>query len=668
MAEDARSEGGGGILLAGRYQIMDDRPLPALDSPRAEAFVARDLRASSRDLFALCCRADPPPRLEVVAPLSRIQRQPLVLPVEADIVTWPRLGRRVVIVFEHDMDRRVLAGPDARCAPMREDEVIRKILRPLVPALKSLAARHIPHRAIRADNIFYKDASKTDVVLGECVSAPAALDQPTIYETIEGGMCAPSGRGQGSLSDDVYALGVLIMVLLNGGDPCAGRTDEEIVHGKITRGSYATLLGAARVTVGLMEPLRGMLCDDPKERWTIGDLEQWAAGRQLSPKQPLLPVRAPRSLRFNGKDYVNLPSLVHAMGAHWREAAELIASGELENWLRRSLSAEGLADALRQVVSNTPSRADGEAYLVCRALMVLAPGYPLRFKDFATRIEALPQAFAIEFHDEARRKTMLELFGTKIPQTYLQLPHTVRADQAPLMKIFDMFNYFIENNQMGGGIERALYESNKTWPCQSPLLRADCVTGPADLLAALDRLAQSGRTDREPIDRHIAAFCCARIKGLPERIIKNLNAHNEVAAFRLGVLHLLAEVQRSEPSRRYPALSRWMARLAQPIVGSYHNRPYRVRLTRELEKVSAKGDLLELLFLIDSMEARSQDSTGFAQAQKEYARLARSVAWLKNGGLTSEGHVRSVGRQGATVLSAMFSGAAIVFMTLLYAF
>jgi len=68
-------------------------------------------------------------------------------------------------------------------------------------------------------------------------------------------------------------------------------------------------------------------------------------------------------------------------------------------------------------VSNTPSRADGEAYLVCRALMVLAPSYPLRFKDFATRIEALPQAFAIEFHDEARRKAMLELFGTKIPQT-----------------------------------------------------------------------------------------------------------------------------------------------------------------------------------------------------------------------------------------------------------
>jgi len=667
MGRDAQNESGGKILLAGRYQILDDKPLSGLDSPHAEAFEARDLRASSRNVFALRCRADLQPRIDIIPPLSRMLRQPLVLPVEAGIVAWPQHGRRFVIVFEHDMDRRVLTGPGVRIAPMREDEVIRKIVKPLIPALKNLAARHIPHRAIRADNIFYKDSSKESVVLGECVSAPPALGQPGIYEPIDGAMCSVSSRGHGSIADDIYAFGVLLMVLLNGGNPCAGLSDEKIVRNKISRGSYAALIGEARVTIGLMEPLRGMLCDDPKERWTVGDLEQWAAGRQLSPKQPMLPVRAARSISFAGKDYVNLPSLAHAMGVHWREAAALIASGELENWVRRSLSADDLADALLQVISNTPSRTDGEAHLVCRALMVLAPGFPLQFKDFASRIDALPQAFAIEFDNESRRKTMLELFSTKMPQTYLQLPQASRGDQSALMKTFDMFSFFIENAQLGGGIERALYEANRAWPCQSPLLRDDYVTSPADLLAALDRLAQQGKTDRQPVDRHIAAFCCARVKGLPERIMKSLNAHDDVPAFRLGVLHLLAEVQRSDASRRYPALSRWVAQLMQPVTQSYHNRQYRGRLARELEGISGKGDLLELLFLIDSMEARSQDNKGFAQAQREYAGLARSVAWLKNGGLTSEAHVRAVGQQGATVISAVLSGAAVVFMTLLYA-
>lgn len=668
MAQDAQNEGGGNILLAGRYQILDDKPLPQLDSPHAEAFEARDLRAATRSVFALRGRADLQPRTEIIPPLSRMLRLPLVLPVEAGVVAWPHHGRRFAIVFEYDMDRRVMDGPDTRISPMREDEVIRKVVKPLIPALKSLASRHIPHRAIRADNIFYRGASRESVVLGECVSAPPALGQPSIYEPIESAMCSASGRGQGSVADDIYAFGVLLMVLLNGGNPCAGQTDEQIIRSKINRGSYATLIGEARVTIGLMEPLRGMLCDDPKERWTVGDLEQWAAGRQLSPKQPMLPVRAARSIRFAGQDYINLPSLIHAMGTHWREAAALIASGELENWVRRSLSADELADALQQVISNTPSRADGEAQLVCRAMMVLAPGFPLHFKEFATRIDALPQAFAIEFHNETLRKTMLELFGSKVPQIYLQLPQAPRGEQTALMKTFDMFSYFIENTQLGGGIERALYEANKTWPCQSPSLRNQYVTGPSDLLEALDRLAQQGKTDREPVDRHIVAFCFARIKGLPERIMKNLNAHDDVASFRLGVLHLLAEVQRGDSSRRYPALSRWVAGLVQPIIQSYHNRPYRERLARELEKIGDKGDLLELLFVVDSMDARAQDDNGFAQARKEYAGLARSTAWLKNGGLTAEAHVRAVAQQGATVISAVLSGAAVVFMTILYAF
>jgi len=667
MGQDAYSDNGGQTLLAGRYQILHGKPLPELDSPHAQAFEARDQRASTRSLFALLCQTNLLPRLEIIPPLSRILRQPLVVPVEAGPLAWPQGGRRFVIVFEYDIAGRVMAGEDAQIAPMREDEVVRKIVKPLIPALKTLAGRHIPHRAIRADNIFYKDSSKESVVLGECVSAPPALGQPSIYEPIESAMCSVSGRGQGHVADDMYAFGVLLMVLLNGGNPCAGRSDEQVIRSKIGRGSYATLIGEARVTISLMEPLRGLLCDDPKERWTVADLEQWAAGRQLSPKQPMLPTRAARNIAFAGKDFINLPSLAHAMGVHWRDAPALITGGELESWIRRSLSQDDLADGLQQVMSNTPNRADGEAHLVCRALMVLAPRFPLQFKEFVARIDALPQAFAIEFHNQPKMQALLELIGAKLPQTYLQLPHVPRSEQATLMKIFDMFNFFLENNQLGGGIERALYESNKAWPCQSPLLRGDFVSTPTDLLDALEALAREGRTDREPVDRHIAAFCCARIKGLPDRIMKNLNARDDVASFRLGVLHLLAEVQRGDSSRRYPALSRWLAQLLQPVVQSYHNRQYRERLAQELEGIGDKGDLLELLFLVDSMEARSQDNEGFAQAQKEYAGLARATTWLKNGGLTSEAHVRAIAQQGATVISAVLSGAAVVFMTVLYA-
>jgi len=119
----------------------------------------------------------------------------------------------------------------------------------------------------------------------------------------------PSGRGAGSLADDLYALGVLIAVLLSGGNPCAEMSDEEIVQSKINRGSFATLLSSRRFSLPCTEALRGLLCDEAEERWSVSNLEFWANGRHLSPKQPLLPGKAPRPFVVKGRDYWNLKAL-----------------------------------------------------------------------------------------------------------------------------------------------------------------------------------------------------------------------------------------------------------------------------------------------------------------------------------------------------------------------
>ena len=85
-------------------------------------------------------------------------------------------------------------------------------------------------------------------------------------------------------------------MLLRGGEPIAGLSDDEIIARKISDGSYATLVGQESVSLRFMEPLRGLLCDDPRERWTFADLEMWVGGRQLSPKQPMVPGKAARAI------------------------------------------------------------------------------------------------------------------------------------------------------------------------------------------------------------------------------------------------------------------------------------------------------------------------------------------------------------------------------------
>ena len=281
-----------GVVVANRYQVMPAERLPQFDTAVSQAFAARDKRRPEKGMYALVSPSGLVPRLEAFKALIRADLSGLVVPQDGGITFWPPARQeRFLIVFDQHGSERVLPKRDAKIQPMREEEVFRKVMRPMLAVLQDLTERAIPHRAIRADNLYYKDDSKESVILGECVSMPPAFAQPALYETVSSAMANPGGRSRGQISDDLYSFGALIVVLLNGGDPCVGMSDEELIDSKIQRGTYATLIGKGRYTLSMMEPLRGLLCDDPSERWTVDDLQFWADGRALSPKQPALPVK-----------------------------------------------------------------------------------------------------------------------------------------------------------------------------------------------------------------------------------------------------------------------------------------------------------------------------------------------------------------------------------------
>src|SRR3546814_10635321 len=99
----------------------------------------------------------------------------------------------------------------------------------------------------------------------------------------------------------------------------------------------------------MVEVLRGLLCDDPEERWRHDDLQLWLSGRHLSPKQALLPPKAARLFPFEGEEYNNASALSYAMGRNWTAALQEIKSPELERWIRRSLSDDRRAAAVSAV-------------------------------------------------------------------------------------------------------------------------------------------------------------------------------------------------------------------------------------------------------------------------------------------------------------------------------
>lgn len=661
-------DAGNGVVLGGRYRILPDKPLPNFDTPTARAVQAVDERAPTRGLTALICEPGFMPRLDVIPQLSRLTRLPMINPVEAGIVPWPATsGRRFAVLFERTMGPPIATSPEDRFEPLREDQVIYQVLYPILPALKELNARSIKHRAIRADNVFYTDSSHEETVLGECVSGPPGYSQSVVYEPIDAAMANPSGRGTGMLADDMYALGVLIVVLLSGGNPVADLSDDEVIDAKIRHGSYTALVGDMRVSLTMMEPLRGLLCDDPAERWTFEDMSLWADGRHLSPKQPMLPAKAARALSFAGDEYWTRPGLSFAMSRHWTEAGALVSSGELANWLKRSFGDEESAKTLEVLPLVAGESAKGEDRLVSRALVVLEPTHPLRYRDVAFRIEGLTTALAIEYANADFRQAFTELMKVKLPQTYLQSIHGKGQENGPLMKTFDMITYFMDRPQVGNGLERALYETNRGWPCQSPLIADQQVSEAIDLLPALEQAARRASGSGEPMDRHIAAFCAARTKAQSDTIMRDLDAHGDHARRRLAIIHLLAEVRRVVGSGdRFPALTAWLAALMEPVIDSYHNREERARLEAEVARIGGRGDLEALYTVLNDPDARRRDADGFARAREEYDELADAIDWLSRGGLTASDRVAYVSQQASTLVSAVIAGLTTLVMTIYY--
>jgi len=135
-----------------------------------------------------------------------------------------------------------------------------------------------------------------------------------MYEPIPQGMAMREGRGMGTVETDLYALGVTILVLMAGRNPVADLKDEEILRAKITQSSYQALAADYRLPLQVLEVLRGLLSDDPAQRWNMESLELWLAGRRLSPIQTKPALRAQRPFSIKGIEVFNVRELAHLIG------------------------------------------------------------------------------------------------------------------------------------------------------------------------------------------------------------------------------------------------------------------------------------------------------------------------------------------------------------------
>lgn len=659
------------VKLAERYEILPASPLPALNAPGGNAYAARSLRDKRTEPFAIICHPTTLPRTDVASTVASFDNGTHMRLLDWGMVEWPQdRGRRYCLVFERPGGRRLMENLTDTIDPMPEDQLTRQIVHPLVPALKEVSSRGMVHGAIRPNNMFYRDLASGGLMLGECVSAPPGYGQPVLFETVERGMAQPSGRGTGIMADDLYSLGVTLLILALGRNPLAGMDDEAILQAKIERGSFPALVGQVRLPLGIGEVVRGLLVDDPKQRWTLNDLDLWVAGRRLSPKQPQISRRAARPLEFMGQEYWHCRTLGRAFSRHVAAATSVIESGELDKWLRRSMGDDARADAVANAIQTAGSGKGGSMAdrLVARVCMALDPPAPIRYRGRSMLPDGIGTALADAFMRGESPQAVAEVVGNQLPMFWVNVQTDFKPEFVPLVQTFDQIRAFLERTAHGLGIERVLYEMNPTMPCMSSLVVKQLPSTPAELLRALEWTAAGGERHKDPIDRHIAAFLAARHKRSDELLYTQLGSGIEPMRRVIAMLTILAEVQARTGMDGLSHLAGWVVSLLEPAFRRFHSRPQQEAVRKAADSAAHNGRLTDLLKIVDDPEALRRDRLEFEAAQIAYREADAEMEKIRHSIADRNSIIESSGRQVAAIASSLLSTVLVAGIILFFAF
>ena len=664
----------GETLIRGRYFVDSSSPLPELDSPTAKAYIVEDRLDTENQLFGLVCTPDLPTRLGTMGYLKRNSISSVMTITDWAPLYWPPLSRTtMIVIFKKPLGGRVLDRIKSKEYVLSGYDVPLKIAQPITLCLEKLHADETSYRAIRAENLFFLTEKMDSIVLGENVTSPPGFDQDSIYEPIERAMCQPEGRGMGSTSDDIFALGVTIGVLMTGKNPIDRLEYEEQIRARLAQGSYNAIFGsinlgegAKEISLALVAPIRGMMHDDPLSRWTWEDIANWIETRQPKQNVPEVVLKAQTIFTHNKTDYVNPRILAFDFPRNVSEASDTIRNDKaFLKWLEHTLHDQEKIDAVNNVIQSAAFHREGhqgsDDYVVSKVCSIIDPAAPIRYKG----LSFLPDGFTYTLAIAAARKNKFLVAGEvlihDIVTGWLDLQEHQPSKIQPIRNKFTRLKKMALTNKLGSGLERALYETNPSLRCLSPYFSSDYVIVIQHLLPALNAAASVSDTQLKPVDRHIIAFIAARFDQDIRQHLKALNSFEDAKSI-IGLLSLLAFLQLKLEESELLALSSWIGGLLGPAIESYHNQHTQVRIKKKLPQLVRLGSLSELFDLIDDPELRQKDQEEYINAKLEWEAAEKEIKKIETSREENTLNEESTGKQVAAMISISLG---LVFVTII---
>ncbi len=644
--------------------------LPAYDVGPVKAYRGVQKGKNGQNCIVLVCEPHLIPRHRATSIYSSISNSSLATLQAFGTVYWPPAeAERYVFIYHNNLGKSILREGITSLG-WKQDLVIEAVVKPMVSVLKDLASREFVHGSIRASNMF--DGGISDVpkkiILGDCLAVPSSYANPAIYQTIERSMLDPIGRGQGTLADDMYALGVSLSVILRTKDHFEGKSDDDILRSKIELGSYAAVTGKDRFKGSILELLRGLLHDDPEQRWTVEETLIWLDGRRLSPKQSVKRTKAPRPIVFAKEKYLYPSFLAMDVAKHPQQLQVLVENGELEQWLSRALEDEVVVERFTRAVAVSKERGVGAGYaerLAAAVSTALDPCFPICYKDVRLTTESLGPAMVEAIALGKDIQILVEIISQNVALNWLFLQEGSLLDTASYKTRLDSCRNFVRQTKIGYGVERCLYTLFPDCHCLGSVLKNYVIRSPEDMMYAFENLAQKGEAPVLFLDRHSAAYLSVNEPKVIDSYLFDLGASEKYRNI-LGNLRCLSTIQRRFSLPAFPGIAKVFEENLLVVYERYHDREIRESLQKKISDYVKGGSLVKMAALLDDPDTLNEDLRGFSLAMTEYMYLSKEKENLEMRLKDKNVFGKTAGQSVSAIVASLLSGVTILFIVFMF--
>ncbi len=630
------------LELSPRYKIQRSARLQALDTSASRAYQAMDVdqtpgQGTSRPVIAFVYQPGHVLPIEQLRAFSEFQAPGMAKIVEYGIL--PREGEpgRDFVIIAEPLGEPVVANLTRPFEALSDEQIASRLVRPILPALREIESRRIAHRGIRPTNLFYADAARSTIVLGPPMLSPPGQDQPSYLEPIESAMTDPRARGAGVFADDMFSLGITMLMLATGRNPLRDEKETTVIAKRLEATSYEAMAAGFRLTTTMTEVVRGLLVDSRRERWGLNELGQWAVdGRRPNPPRVMLPKVAARPIKIGSDEASGARSLAFHISNNWDHGSKLLSSEEFQVWLRRSLAEETVVERVTKVTrgsqeTTVKERADK---LILITLLALDPQGPMRYRDIKMQLDGLPNLMANVLADPEGQRDMLadlsQLIANGLWSNWAQIQGSLANEPARIRTMLERQRTVVTTRDPGAGIERCLYELSPAAACLSPLLIESCVVDLNDLMLALDRLPKEAFTEDFLTDRHALAFLAARSTKITDQLLRQAVGRRSALQRLVQQVRMLALVQ-SSAKILTPNLTRNLADLLKTTADTeIRSSELKELVLKDLEEAAPQGKIDALLKTLEDSGLLEADRRGFENARAEYVAGKKKLYDLKD--------------------------------------